>query len=262
MNQYQRTKSLKEDYFQKIDTARKAYIFGLICADGCNNRRGLAISLKKSDVDLLKKVSIEICGKEQRLLDNKRGSFRFSVSSKKFSKDLTTLGCPPAKSTILKFPRWMPQSLLWHFIRGYFDGDGGVWKGGTFGNTQISIVGTMEFLTEISHHLKYHNIQCSIYKTISPYCFDLRFSKRDSVIKFRDLIYKDAEGLFLERKYVVLKDLNHKLKYSKYTGVTYDRKRAKWKAVIWSNGKPIQLGRFNTEDDAFKNREFYRKAIL
>lgn len=40
--------------------------------------------------------------------------------------DLCKHGCVPNKSLILTFPRTIPDNLIHHFIRGYFDGDGSV----------------------------------------------------------------------------------------------------------------------------------------
>ncbi len=41
-------------------------------------------------------------------------------------QDLHNLGCLQNKSLTLKFPTCVPENLLHHFIRGYFDGDGWV----------------------------------------------------------------------------------------------------------------------------------------
>ena len=39
---------------------------------------------------------------------------------------------------------------------------------------------------------------------------------------------------------------------SKYKGVSWDKRRNKWKAIIGHNYKRIELGRFNTEEQAAK----------
>lgn len=44
-------------------------------------------------------------------------------------KDLTNLGCFRNKSLTCTFPTFLNASLIRHFIRGYFDGDGCVWIG-------------------------------------------------------------------------------------------------------------------------------------
>ena len=49
------------------------------------------------------------------------------IHSKHICQRLTELGCVNAKSLILKFPEWLiDPDLQRHFIRGYYDGDGGI----------------------------------------------------------------------------------------------------------------------------------------
>lgn len=52
--------------------------------------------------------------------------YRLACYSKKSYTDLINKGCGINKSLILKFPdeTQVPQNLISHFIRGYFDGDG------------------------------------------------------------------------------------------------------------------------------------------
>jgi hypothetical protein len=39
---------------------------------------------------------------------------------------------------------------------------------------------------------------------------------------------------------------------SKYKGVSFNKKSCKWKAQVKNNGKPLHLGYFDTEEDAYK----------
>lgn len=54
--------TLNEEYFDFIDTPNKAYVLGLMCADGCNYppKQTAFISLQESDRELLEKIKIEI----------------------------------------------------------------------------------------------------------------------------------------------------------------------------------------------------------
>ena len=53
---------LNEHYFDVIDTPNKAYILGLLHADGCNmmNKSTICIGLQESDKDLLERIRLEI----------------------------------------------------------------------------------------------------------------------------------------------------------------------------------------------------------
>lgn len=48
------------------------------------------------------------------------------LTSDKMFNDLCSHGCVPNKSLVLTFPKDIPENLIHHFIRGYFDGDGSV----------------------------------------------------------------------------------------------------------------------------------------
>lgn len=82
----------------------------------------------------------------------KQQAYRISIYSKELSDDLTKLGCFQNKSLELKFPtnKQVPDKLIHHFMRGYFDGDGSICFGQ--GQLRFSIIGTEDFL------LKYEKI--------------------------------------------------------------------------------------------------------
>jgi hypothetical protein len=48
-----------------------------------------------------------------------------------------------------------------------------------------------------------------------------------------------------------------KTKSSKYVGVSYDVSRGRYKATVKKDGKLINLGRFDTEEEAFEVRQKY-----
>lgn len=50
-------------------------------------------------------------------------------SSVDMCRDLFNLGIPKNKSVSIKFPTFLNEDLIHHFIRGYFDGNGCIWSG-------------------------------------------------------------------------------------------------------------------------------------
>ena len=56
---------------------------------------------------------------------NNKYIFGAHITSDKMFSDLCKHGCVPNKSLILTFPV-ITEELIPHFIRGYFDGDGGI----------------------------------------------------------------------------------------------------------------------------------------
>lgn len=115
------------------------------------------------------------------------------------SKDLIEKGLCPKKSLVLTFPTTdiLPEELIHHFIRGYFDGDGCVTQN-LKGERYISFVGTKDMLENIRRHLKIEAIVKKEKRTQKEIYF-LQTGGNKSVLKIFDYLYKDAT-IFLERK--------------------------------------------------------------
>lgn len=139
-----RQKNYDENYFEIIDTPQKAYFLGLMYADGYvshskrllgNNKiyicYKMSISLQEQDKSILELFKrelkrpnelIKIINKDISI--NRAIQYCFTVSGQKIHDDLVKHGCVENKSLILQFPKTVPEKLMSHFIRGYFDGDG------------------------------------------------------------------------------------------------------------------------------------------
>lgn len=141
-----RTHTLNEDFFETIDTEEKAYWLGFIMADGCittssksSENSRLIIILKNDDIGHLEKfktainISTDIIEKE---IFDKRGfstvKAEIRVNSKKMCSDLMNLGVVPRKTGKEVIPSEIPENLVRHFCRGFFDGDGSITR--THGN--------------------------------------------------------------------------------------------------------------------------------
>lgn len=149
-----------ENYFEKIDSKNKAYWLGFLYADGCvlsKTKNGkisyvLEVSLSIEDISHLERL--KMCLKSNspikiKLVKNKYQACRITICNKKICEDLIKLGCTPRKSLTLTFPNeeQLPKELIPHFIRGYLDGDGCIYKGSS--DISVSIVGTLDVLTNI-----------------------------------------------------------------------------------------------------------------
>lgn len=128
---------------------------------------------------------------------------RWMVANKHLWETLNNYGCTPRKSLILQFPDesiFKDKSLIRHFIRGYFDGDGCFTRGihKTIVSPVVSILGTPDFLDVLKciipinsfiRHDKRHSDQTII----------LEFHKKEG-IDFINYIYNDA-NVYLDRKF-------------------------------------------------------------
>lgn len=198
-NNHSRKYAINQYYFDIIDTEEKAYFLGFLYADGCNHKNNTKVSmfLKEEDKNILIKLN-NLLQPSKPLTYRKREigtpQWGIQISNKRISDKLSELGCIPNKTFNLNFPNenQIPNNLIIHFIRGYFDGDG--W----LGKKDISITSCITFCSQLSMFLyKTYNIETK-YK-IKNKVIELYFSRKD-VKLFLNLLYKNS-NIYLERKY-------------------------------------------------------------
>jgi hypothetical protein len=124
--------SKNEDFFEEINSELKAYLLGFFVADGCiydKSRFGLCIAEQDSwIVDLFKNSiapdSLVKITHNTKGAKNRQKQLFLRISSEKIVMSLSKYGVKPRKTwSAIKVP-CLSESLKWHFIRGYFDGDG------------------------------------------------------------------------------------------------------------------------------------------
>ena len=233
---------LKEDFFKEIDTEEKAYILGFLFADGSVGKNQISITLKADDIEVLNNIknNIYLC---DRPIKTYRGYKRLVISSKKMVNDLISLGCVPRKTFKLKFPK-LKKSLVKHFIRGYFDGDGSVYI--SENTLNMSIVGTINFLTTCQKILiKKCNLNETEFDNRHPErknnIRSLRYGGNIIMNRFYHYIYDDST-IFLTRKKQIFLDILEKKEY--FCNLTFTRK-SYIKYIKYNNHKytKTELGR-------------------
>ena len=209
------------NFFQKIDTEEKVYWLGFIYADGnIGIKRDMPttirIELKRSDKNHLEKFKTSLSS-NKKIEDYSRikiykGKYYTSntslirVESKKMAQDLIKLGCIPAKSLVLKFPNFnqVPADLIRHFIRGYFDGDGGICKTAT--GYAVYFVSTYMFLSKLSSYFRKigtstRNI--SLHK--NKITGQLTYRKKRDIVYILNILYNNC-NIYLDRKFELYKE--------------------------------------------------------
>lgn len=157
--------NFNDKIFNCIDTEKKAYWLGFIFADGTISSNPLKenkkkvytfeLSLKQDDINHLEKLKELL--KTPRPIIKSENRCRLLVNSKHFWDTLNNYGCTPNKSLTLQFPSeniFKEKSLIRHFIRGYFDGDGCI----SYSNSEhtilnMQLLGTKSFLQTLLNYL-------------------------------------------------------------------------------------------------------------
>jgi hypothetical protein len=200
-----RKHTLRQDFFRIVDTQEKAYFLGLLVADGWINKKSGIVGLSLIDkplVELLKQAvgsSVKITTKAYPDRKNCAPKNTLVFASIVMIADLETHGCTSRKSLTLQFPSTIPPSLLHHFVRGYFDGDGCV-RIAPHGNCSVDFVGTYQFLDSIQNWFRIQISNFSPVKILSHgRIWRITYHGNFRAIQIRELLYKDAT-FWLDRK--------------------------------------------------------------
>lgn len=191
--------------FETIDTEEKAYWLGFIFADGCVFKNRLQIVLSGKDKQHLIKFSEFISnGKlkvNQHYVRDKDKCFdacSITVVSNRVVQNLKDKGVSSNKSlnTNIIFSK-IPEEILKHFWRGYFDGDGCILKH----DSQVSLIsGTEEVCKQFANFIKTKcDYNLSFCKQPNRYTVS---SASISGMKILNLLYEDC-NIYLERKYLL-----------------------------------------------------------
>lgn len=116
--------SASHTYFDVIDTAEKAYILGLIAADGNVSDRGtVTFGLQAKDADLVGFVRDRLASVARLHTARRDGFVSFALVDRTMAAGLAQWGVVPRKSRTLPWPSSLGP-MLRSFLLGYFDGDG------------------------------------------------------------------------------------------------------------------------------------------
>jgi len=197
------------DYFKVIDTPEKAYYLGLLRADGSISKRlkgnyeeiRLQISLIESDIHILYSFCDEISIPKSRvkiynaIRKNEQNICKLYIATKEFTKNLLDL----KSSEILNK---IPKQLIRHFIRGFFDGDGGIHIRESKDNIRYSEITFTAFKDDVEFIMKNLPFQIGAYKDKrTEGLYNLSTNKQESLIKMYNYIYTGCKHHRLNRKF-------------------------------------------------------------
>ena len=192
------------EYFEKIDSPKKAYWLGFIAADGyLMQGKGLELSQAEKDSKIRKEFKKDIESTHpikiysyDRKNRNTQPSHRIVLYSRKLANDLVKWGIPEKNKTYtLTFPPPIEKHLLNYFLLGFFEGDGSKDSRG-----RVSICGLDSYMKEIGLFLKKEiNVRSKFYYRKEKFG-SLVFWSSDK-FKLAEYLYKINEDVhILNRK--------------------------------------------------------------
>lgn len=216
------------DFFKDIQTEDQAYWCGFIMADGnvteyANNSCELSIKLQARDGDHLKKFNKAINGNvpvkyfdtDCKIL-NYRTMYRqaqIRLYSERILHDLANYGVIPNKSLIKQFPDNIPEHLIFHYIRGYFDGNGTIACSNDKYIKCLFTTGSYDFACGLKKKLnEYGILSGKITQSKNNQCFRIQISGIINVDRFLHFLYSNS-SICLDRKF------NKKLQLYKTTNM-------------------------------------------
>lgn len=214
------------DYFENIDSEEKAYWCGFIMADGniwCNdsiNSCELSIKLRASDKKHLQKFNQSLQGNVPVEEFDVTCSFTDKIShqvqirlySEKIFHDIQKYGVIPNKSLTKQFPKNIPDELIRHYIRGYYDGNGWITQHREYIDCGICS-GSEDFIKGLMTQLNHVGIPTgNYYKDKRSHCYRFQLRSMQTVNSFLHYIYDDTT-VYLDRKYNKFQKIYKKLNY-------------------------------------------------
>lgn len=194
------------NYFENIDTEKKAYLLGFITADGNitiptkrPNSKVFQLEIQKRDREILELLASEI-GLDQSFIreysrsnPNRQPTVRIAFYSNAFCDHLAKYGIVKEKCHKTYLPA-IPEELIAHYTRGLIDGDGSIT------DSQVTLFGNKKLLLDIKNiYIDKLGISSDSIKEYQASCYRLAIYQKDARLKLLEFLYKDAT-VFLSRK--------------------------------------------------------------
>ena len=145
---------VNDNFFATADSGDKAYIIGLLAADGCvSSGWEVRLVIRDYDSDILHAIKrlVKYTGPIRREQKGSSSMVRLAVSRIKWVADLAKYGVVARKSLVLPFASNIPECYVLDYLRGIWDGDGHISR------RQYGLVsGSKAFITGFVRWYKLH----------------------------------------------------------------------------------------------------------
>ena len=218
--------SVNETIFDNINSKESAYLLGFYIADGNLSGNYFGISLNEKDKNTLEILKNIIAPNYKLLFVPERvnkyniktnSMYSFKIYNKHISNVLNSYNFGKNKTYNNKsINKIVPEKFMWHFIRGYFDGDGCISKSDTtkkhttksgeqkeYHHTNIrwTIISKDKLiLEELNSFINSFEVNTYVYPD-SKGNFLIGTHSIQEIQKIYKYLYKDSENLRMERKF-------------------------------------------------------------
>ena len=211
---------INENFFDIIDTEEKAYLLGFFVADGYmqkekktkngevysySYRFGITNSI--DDLNIIELFRKFICpnkelefSNRQIGVKNRKTQVTIRWTSKHMFETLESYNIHPRKTYDNNFylPKILPQNLIRHFIRGYFDGDGHK------GKSDVEFcINSMKFGKQIINYFNKFNYRVYEIKGKTCIYYKLYITGGEQLLNWVKHEFYDNANFYLERKYIL-----------------------------------------------------------
>lgn len=202
------------NFFKDIENPNVLYVLGFFTADGSlvqNKRGGCYFAIQSKDKQII--LEIKKVMKSEHKISNRKDKrtssifYRLQIGSKEIYKDLVNLGFSGNKTKNLPILKINKESFF-HFVRGYFDGDGNIWFGVVHKKRKINhknillafTSASFDFLNFLSLSLnKILGVRGSLFKGKTNY-YRLQYSKKDALKIYFFMYNSNVPFICLNRK--------------------------------------------------------------
>jgi intein/homing endonuclease len=247
---------IRHDFFNSISTEVQAYLLGFYAADGSidEKRKTFRVHVQTQDSEIIYLYKDLISpdartftrndgttvGRNGMLIQG-HGSFGVDITSAKLCQSLVNLGIGYRKTYVDFHIPDIPDNLIRHFIRGYFDGDGSIigWvakeinKSDRFRYKFDICSKTSGILLDIQKFFSNHNIKTNINYIKRDDMYRISTSSKVEVNKIYHLLYDDS-NFRLSRKF---NKFNHYVN-TEVTQLIAEHRNAQEVSVNESNNLP------------------------
>lgn len=191
------------DFFRK-ESPELAYILGLWASDGCIYENRMQLQMNDYDViewvaktigftGVIKEIELH-AGFRTKTEEVTSIGYLIRFRSNEIRDIFNSYGITPKKSLTIEFPK-LSAELIPHYIRGFFDGDGGIYlakrniNGKLYNRSKVHFTsGSINFLRELKNQIESH-IGNDVQITKGTGCFIYAFEAKKDVKAFGSWIY-------------------------------------------------------------------------